>query len=48
VEHILRKLGGGMSVDETLADHPTLTRDDILAAQAFAADYLAQDEIAQA
>jgi uncharacterized protein (DUF433 family) len=48
VEHILRKLGGGMSADEILADHPTLTRDDILAAQAFAADYLAQDEIAQA
>jgi uncharacterized protein (DUF433 family) len=48
VEHVLRKLGGGMSIDEILADHPHLTRDDILAAQAFAADYLAQDEVAQA
>jgi len=28
-----------------LADHPRLTRDDILAAQAFAADYLASEEL---
>jgi uncharacterized protein (DUF433 family) len=48
VEHILRKLGGGMTIDEILKDHPHLTRDDIFAAQAFAADYLAQDELAQA
>jgi uncharacterized protein (DUF433 family) len=35
VEHVLRKLGGGMSIDEILADHPHLTHGDILAAQNF-------------
>lgn len=45
VEHILRKLAGGMMNDEILADHPHLTPDDIYAAAAFAADYLAQEEI---
>lgn len=38
VETVLRKLGAGMTADAILADHPRLTRDDILAAQAFAAD----------
>jgi uncharacterized protein (DUF433 family) len=36
VEMILRKLGGGMTADEILQDHPHLTHDDIRAAQAFA------------
>ena len=45
VEHVLRKLAGGMMIDEILADHPHLTPDDIYAAAAFAADYLAQEEI---
>jgi uncharacterized protein (DUF433 family) len=45
VEMILRKLGGGMTVEAIVADHPRLTRDDILAAQAFAADYLADEDI---
>jgi len=45
VETVLRKLGAGMTVDAILADHPRLTRDDILAAQAFAADYLADEEL---
>jgi len=45
VETVLRKLGAGMSVDAILADHPRLTRDDILAAQAFAADYLADEDL---
>ena len=45
VELILRKLGSGMSLEAILADHPRLTRDDILAAQAFAADYLAAEDI---
>ena len=45
VEHILRKLAGGMMIDEILADHPHLSPDDIYAAAAFAADYLAQEEI---
>ena len=45
VELVLRKLGTGLSLDAILADHPRLTRDDILAAQAFAADYLAAEDI---
>jgi len=45
VEHVLRKLAGEMSIDEILADHPHLTLDDIYAAAAFAADYLAEVEI---
>jgi uncharacterized protein (DUF433 family) len=34
VELILRKLGAGMSSEAILADHPRLTLEDILAAQA--------------
>ncbi|WP_291842141.1 DUF433 domain-containing protein [Bradyrhizobium sp.] len=45
VELVLRKLGAGMSLEAVIADHPRLTRDDILAAQAFAADYLADEDI---
>ncbi|MEH2570021.1 DUF433 domain-containing protein [Bradyrhizobium sp. AZCC 2289] len=45
VELVLRKLGAGMSPEAILADHPRLTRDDIQAAQAFAADYLADEDI---
>jgi uncharacterized protein (DUF433 family)/uncharacterized protein YuzE len=43
VEHILRKLAGGMTVQEIVADHPRLTPDDVYAAVAYAADCLAQD-----
>ena len=46
VETILRKLGAGMPTDAILADHPRLTREDALAAQAFAADYLADEDVA--
>jgi uncharacterized protein (DUF433 family) len=45
VEIVLRKLGAGMTAEEIIADHPRLTPDDIRAAQAFAADYLADEEI---
>ena len=45
VEHVLRKLAGGMSVEEIIADHPHLKPEDIFAAQEFAADYLADEEI---
>jgi uncharacterized protein (DUF433 family) len=38
---VLRKLGAGMSPEAILTDRPRLTREDIGAAQAFAADYLA-------
>ena len=46
VENVLRKLAGGMSVEEIIADHPHLKPEDIFAAQEFAADYLADEEIA--
>ncbi len=46
VEHILRKLSAGMTIDEIIKDHPHLTSEDIYAAQAFAADYLADEQIA--
>lgn len=45
VEHLLRKLAGGMTVEEILTDHPHLSPDDVYAAAAFAADYLAREEI---
>ena len=45
VEQILRKVAGAMTVNEILIDHPHLLPEDIYAAVAFAADYLAQEEI---
>jgi uncharacterized protein (DUF433 family) len=45
VERILRKLGAGMTSEEIRKDHPRLTTDDIRAAQAFAADYLADEAV---
>lgn len=45
VELILRKVAGGMTVNQILADHPHLSIADIYAAVEFAADYLAQEEI---
>lgn len=45
VELILRKLGAGATAEAILADHPRLARDDILAAQAFAADYIADEDL---
>jgi len=45
VELILRKLSAGKTFAEILAAHPHLTIEDLYAAAAFAADYLAQEEI---
>ncbi len=45
VELVLRKLGEGMAADEIIAAHPRLTLDDIRAAQAFAPDYLADEDL---
>jgi uncharacterized protein (DUF433 family) len=45
VETVLRKLGAGMTFEAVLSDHPRLTREGILAAQAFAADYLADEDL---
>lgn len=45
VEHLLRKLSGGMTPEEILADHPHLEVEDLYAATGFAADYLAQEDM---
>lgn len=45
VELVLRKLGAGMTTEAIIGDHPRLTPEDIRAAQAFTADYLADEEI---
>jgi uncharacterized protein (DUF433 family) len=45
VEIVLRKLGAGMTPEGIIGDHPRLTIDDIRAAQAFAADYLADEDL---
>jgi uncharacterized protein (DUF433 family) len=45
VDMILRELGAGMTDDQIIADHPHLTIEDIRAAQAFAADYIADERL---
>ena len=45
VELVLRKLGAGMTPEAIVADHPRLTLEDVRAAQAFTADYLADEEL---
>lgn len=45
VEHILRCLAAGDSIEQLLSDYPRLTQEDIRAAQAFAADHLAREAI---
>ena len=45
VEIVLRKLGAGMTAEAIVGDHPRLTLEDIRAAQAFAADYLADEAL---
>jgi uncharacterized protein (DUF433 family) len=44
VEHILRKLAARQSVDQILAAHPHLTSEDVYAAAAYAAEYMAHGE----
>jgi uncharacterized protein (DUF433 family) len=45
VEHILRCLAAGEPVDDIVANYPPLVVDDVRAAQAFAADHLAHEQI---
>lgn len=45
MELILEKLAAGLSYEDILSEHPRLTRDDILAALAFAHDYLTRQDI---
>lgn len=45
VEHILRCLAAGDSLEHILRNYPHLTQEDIRAAQAYAADYLAEEGV---
>ena len=45
VEHILRRLGSTESIEQLLEDHPGHTVEDIRAAQAFAADFIAGEDV---
>lgn len=45
VELILRKLAEGLTPDEIAADHPTINVEDVYAAQDYAADIIAGEEI---
>lgn len=45
VELILRRISEGATEDDLLASYPQLTRNDIRAAVAFAADTIAHQEI---
>lgn len=45
VEHILYRLGAGLSAEEIIGEYPQLTREDIYAAQNYAADHLSGQEI---
>ena len=45
VEQVLRELGDGLELHELLENHPRLSLEDIRAAEQFAADYLADDEV---
>jgi uncharacterized protein (DUF433 family) len=45
VELILEKLAAGMTYKQILADHPRLAHEGILAALAFAHDYLTRQDI---
>jgi uncharacterized protein (DUF433 family) len=48
VDLILRELVGGPSTEEVVAAHPFLTVEDIRAAQAFAADMVADEAVVPA
>lgn len=45
VEVILRELANGLTVDEIIETYPRLTRDDIRAANAYAARVVADEDI---
>ena len=44
VEHLIRKLADGYSIDELEKNIPHLTKDQILAALEYAADIIANEE----
>ncbi|MBC7768614.1 MAG: DUF433 domain-containing protein [Phycisphaerales bacterium] len=48
VEVIVRRLSAGLSADQVAAEYPELTREDVLAATAYAADLVRHDGLADA
>ena len=48
VETVLRWLGKGTPMEVLITEYPTLTREDIFAAQAFAADFLSNERLVTA
>lgn len=47
VEVIMRRLSTGLSADQIAAEFPELTRDDVLAATAYAAELVRHDGLEQ-
>ena len=45
VEHIMRKLAGGFSVEDILAGYPHLTRNQVLTALEYAANLIAHEVV---
>lgn len=45
VEHILDELAGGLTVEDLVASHPRLTREDLQAALAFAAESVRMERL---
>lgn len=45
VEHVLRGFSRGSTMDEMLEAYPRLTREDILAAMAYAADFIGHESL---
>lgn len=48
VEIVLRYLASGDTIEQVLEGYPSLTREDVLAAISFAADFVSQDGIVPA
>jgi uncharacterized protein (DUF433 family) len=44
VEHVLRQMGAGMSLQEMLEQYPTLKAEHVRAAMLYAADVVTMDE----
>lgn len=48
VEHLLREMAAGASVDQVLEDYPSVTREDLAAALAFAAEAVEKERVYEA
>ena len=48
VEHVLRALSQGVTVEAVLEEYPHLTREDVLASVAYAADFIRHEGLVAA